>query len=137
MARSNRFCPGHADFTYDANTASGTTGAAGARRRGRRRCGRGRGGGAEDPHGPARQRGGGAQHCAGWSAKIDRDRWDFEEVDRNLFCPDATRRRAGPTIWTTCGSVLLRRGGGGGRGRRCAGGLELIYGKLDLDWPRR
>ena len=67
--------------------------------------------------------------------KIDRDRWDWEEVDRNpFFCPDADAAARGPTIWTTCG----RSSSAGAMVEVVADGVpaglgEPIYGKLDSD----
>ena len=68
--------------------------------------------------------------------KIDRARWDWNEVGNNpFFCPDAkqakffeelSRRRAQ-------GRLLLRRGDRGGRRRRAAGLGAPVYAKLDGD----
>jgi chorismate synthase len=68
--------------------------------------------------------------------KIDRKRWDWDEVARNpFFCPDAEGRRAVDEISRSGAQarLVLRRARRSG-GRRHSRGLGApIYGKLDAD----
>ena len=135
---ANRFRPGHADFTYDAKYGIRDY----------------RGGGRSSARETAMRVAAGAVARKILTArlgnaavvraalvqvgphKIDRDRWDWEEVDRNpFFCPDADAAAR----WADYLDDVRKRGSSAGAVVEVvadgvpAGLGEPIYGKLDSD----